>query len=339
MNFTNNKILLKNRPFGMAMGNRKFMQGSSKYRYSINAQEKETDLNENITTAEFWEYDSRIGRRWNVDPKPNISISPYNCFAGNPIFYPDMKGDSIPVKFLNQSNNLQEDYLAGIPDKVQQMFNKEYGIKVGYNAETQMLYYDGEIETSNKVSPTAKGKLVSILSATDSKKKSLKNFGELIFGYDGLKTKEGNEVEHGMQGSGKTIRVFGKAPVRHTVYTNLDAFNEDFTVKGFDYSGLTSKGFSYRTFNMARWFEHEFFGHGIDKRDDPPRGQFTAGKVELLPNLFRTEMGLPMRSNYGVNTGKGLVVIFGATAAEVKAAVYDYKKIENLPYVIKSIIK
>jgi hypothetical protein len=74
---------------------RKFVQGVKKYRYSINGQEKETELNENITTAEYWEYDSRLGRRWNTDPKPNTSISPYATFANNPIRFSDAKGDSI----------------------------------------------------------------------------------------------------------------------------------------------------------------------------------------------------------------------------------------------------
>jgi hypothetical protein len=45
------------------------------YRYSINGQEKEIELNKNITTATFWEYDSRIGRRWNLDPKPTTGVS------------------------------------------------------------------------------------------------------------------------------------------------------------------------------------------------------------------------------------------------------------------------
>lgn len=82
-------------PGGMLMPGRKYQQGTASYRYSINGQEKERELNENITTAEFWEYDSRIVRRWNIDPKPNISISPYNCFAGNPIRFSDMYGDSV----------------------------------------------------------------------------------------------------------------------------------------------------------------------------------------------------------------------------------------------------
>ena len=67
---------------------------TSKYRYSINGQEKESDLNENITAAEFWEYDARIIRRWNIDPKPIMGVSPYSAFSNNPIFYCDPLGDT-----------------------------------------------------------------------------------------------------------------------------------------------------------------------------------------------------------------------------------------------------
>jgi hypothetical protein len=75
---------------------RKFVKGSSKYRYSINGQEKETELNENTTTAEYWEYDSRIRRRWNVDPIIKKYESPYSCFGNSPIRVVDKNGkDSI----------------------------------------------------------------------------------------------------------------------------------------------------------------------------------------------------------------------------------------------------
>ena len=80
----------------MAMPGRKYSTGSG-YKYSINGQEKEIELNENITTAEFWEYDSRIGRRWNLDPKPNVSLSLYSCFAGNPVSYNDAFGDTTKI--------------------------------------------------------------------------------------------------------------------------------------------------------------------------------------------------------------------------------------------------
>lgn len=49
----------------------------------------------NSLTAEFWQYDPRIGRRWNVDPKSNPSISDYATFANSPIRFNDTKGDTV----------------------------------------------------------------------------------------------------------------------------------------------------------------------------------------------------------------------------------------------------
>lgn len=76
----------------MAMPGRKFKQAGSDYRYSINGQEKERELNENITTAMFWEYDSRTGRRWNIDPITKEFESPYATFGCNPILMVDPLG-------------------------------------------------------------------------------------------------------------------------------------------------------------------------------------------------------------------------------------------------------
>jgi len=77
---------------GMGMSGQNFQASTNSYRYSINGQEAEFELNKNITTALFWEYDSRIGRRWNVDPKPNPSASNYSVFENNPILFPDPDG-------------------------------------------------------------------------------------------------------------------------------------------------------------------------------------------------------------------------------------------------------
>jgi hypothetical protein len=56
-------------------------------------------------TAEFWQYDSRIGRRWNLDPKPNPAISQYATFALNPIWYSDVLGDTLKVSQDLQSTS------------------------------------------------------------------------------------------------------------------------------------------------------------------------------------------------------------------------------------------
>ena len=75
----------------MAMQGRKF-NGSSSYRYGMNGMEKDDEVAQGIYTAEYWEYDSRTGRRWNVDPIIKPWESPYACFRGNPIYFADPSG-------------------------------------------------------------------------------------------------------------------------------------------------------------------------------------------------------------------------------------------------------
>ena len=78
-------------PFGMTMEKRSF--ASSEYRFGFNTQEKSTELGEDTYTAEFWQYDSRNARRWNVDPVDKSWESSYFAFGGNPIYYVDIEGD------------------------------------------------------------------------------------------------------------------------------------------------------------------------------------------------------------------------------------------------------
>ncbi|MDB5144431.1 MAG: hypothetical protein JWQ66_3144, partial [Mucilaginibacter sp.] len=78
--------------FGAPMDGRTF--SSNKYRFGFNGQEKDDEINGdgNVTTAEFWEYDARLGRRWNIDPIIKPSESPYCTFSDNPIYYSDPNG-------------------------------------------------------------------------------------------------------------------------------------------------------------------------------------------------------------------------------------------------------
>ncbi|WP_290711350.1 hypothetical protein, partial [Flavihumibacter sp. CACIAM 22H1] len=48
------------------------------YRYGFNGQEMSNEINGvgNSYTAEFWEYDPRLGRRWNIDPIVKYHESP-----------------------------------------------------------------------------------------------------------------------------------------------------------------------------------------------------------------------------------------------------------------------
>jgi len=77
-------------PFGMVQSERKWALGS--YRYGFNGQERSSELSDNNYTARFWEYDSRIGKRWNLDPVNIYFESLYSTFHNNPNLYADPLG-------------------------------------------------------------------------------------------------------------------------------------------------------------------------------------------------------------------------------------------------------
>lgn len=83
-------------PFGMPMPNRIFSSSGSKYRFGFNTQEKDDEVYGpgNLMSAEFWEYDTRIGRRWNRDPVFKVWESPYVVNSNNPNWISDPNGDN-----------------------------------------------------------------------------------------------------------------------------------------------------------------------------------------------------------------------------------------------------
>jgi YD repeat-containing protein len=83
---------------GMMMPGREYSNSGADYRYSINGQEKEKEINKNVTSAEFGIYDSRIVKRWNLDPRPSVGLSPYAMFGNNPIWRNDPALDTPRVQ-------------------------------------------------------------------------------------------------------------------------------------------------------------------------------------------------------------------------------------------------
>lgn len=82
-------------PFGMMLSGRNWETGTA-YRYGFNGQEQDDEVygNGNINTAEYWGYDTRLGRRWNVDPVIKSDLSCYSVFSNSPIVSTDVKGDN-----------------------------------------------------------------------------------------------------------------------------------------------------------------------------------------------------------------------------------------------------
>jgi hypothetical protein len=69
---------------------------AASYRFSFNGHERTDEIagTGNHTTAIYWEYDTRLGRRWNMDPLTSDAPdwSPYRTFFCNPIRYSDPDG-------------------------------------------------------------------------------------------------------------------------------------------------------------------------------------------------------------------------------------------------------
>jgi RHS repeat-associated protein len=78
--------------FGQQQPGRTWQGTAEGYRYSHNSHEKEDALFKGAQSAEYWMYDSRIGRRWERDPVVKPMESRYAAFNNNPILYADPKG-------------------------------------------------------------------------------------------------------------------------------------------------------------------------------------------------------------------------------------------------------
>ncbi len=82
------------------------------YRYGYNTQERSDEIfgPGNFYTAEFWEYDTRIWRRWNRDITLSYyaHLSPYSTLGNNPILYFDKNGDFFtgPSWLLKEVNKI-----------------------------------------------------------------------------------------------------------------------------------------------------------------------------------------------------------------------------------------
>jgi hypothetical protein len=143
------KTVYSSYPFGMPMPNRTYSLSSSKYRFGFNGQEKDDEVYGagNLNTAEFWEYDTRIGRRWNTDPRPNISVSSYATFNNNPISFSDVHGDTtiyhgMNGNYLNTINDNGATTMIKVDEKAYNTFNKtlnKNGIKLSPDAYVSSL--------------------------------------------------------------------------------------------------------------------------------------------------------------------------------------------------------
>jgi len=260
----------------MDMPGRTYSIGNG-YRYSINGQEKTPEIAPNTTTAEFWQYDARIVRRWNIDPKPNISISPYNCFAGNPIFLADVRGDTVDVSHLRANNSKANDAL------ISDLQNKT-GLTISVNEKTGIASYLKE-NGAAKLARDGNGNIVGSKAARKELIKMLDSKTMITVKDDPTGP---TRVEQGQDKKGRFT------------YTNTILIN---SVEIESSINETSKDLHSTTYGYALTFFHErghtLYGGGHDDSNEP---WLNAGDNEILPNRIRKQLSIN-----GTNYGQRLV--------------------------------
>ncbi|RZL15308.1 MAG: hypothetical protein EOO89_13650, partial [Pedobacter sp.] len=153
---------------GMPLPGRNYTN-STNYLHGFNSHEKSDDVSGvgNHTSALFGEYDTRLVRRWNLDPRPNVSASPYSMFSNNPVWFSDIAMDTARnggngslgqnFKFENENNELTDKEFKGMQDRF-------------YANLDQQVNNGGHTYRGDKVSLNSKDALASTITVTFGRK-------------------------------------------------------------------------------------------------------------------------------------------------------------------------
>jgi len=283
-------------PFGAPMPGRAF--SSNSYRYGFNGQEKDDEVtgsSGNTNTAMFWEYDTRLGRRWNRDPKVKAMISDYSCFSNNPIYSSDVNGDEVDAKLDRRARKklgvTRKEAKNFTPVMVKNIFAVEWGINV--EMKNGKLVHVGDAATTVKVSVTARDMWIKELSP------GFQSEHKLEFTFNNKRVDVGENVVLGEGNRPPTLSII-----------DLGDFNADFSIKDSEYYDVP-----IRSLNLGRVLEHEFLVHGVmgfgddfsQSNNSYNNGSFDpnkqAGNTVIFSNRFAKEMGIPERSIYGAMSG------------------------------------
>ncbi len=111
-------------------------RGSVEYVFGFNGMEKDDEIagTGNSYTAEFWQYDSRLGRRWNNDPVVKEWESSYAAFANNPIWFVDPMGNDTSFADNKTKDQINETY-NNAKNKINELDNQLKGLDKNKNKE------------------------------------------------------------------------------------------------------------------------------------------------------------------------------------------------------------
>ncbi len=254
-------------PFGMLMPKRNVI--SENYRFGFNGQEKDDEISGtgNHNTALFWEYDTRLMRRWNIDPVVKTFESPYAVFGDNPIFNVDpfgndwFKNEKTGKTAWNEATGKQGEQVSLI------------GSEDTYtNLGTEMLEFNGKQLTYSSQTKDKDGKLQvisQVFDAVSGKPNDVSGFNvEKEFDYS--KTRQGvpdaGPTPEGLYSINKNPFVEGANESGLAKYDDLSLFGKvKSVIGGSNFPGGAKSWGDYRwklNFEDVKTNRKDFYLHG-----------------------------------------------------------------------------
>jgi len=289
-------------PFGAQMPARS--TNSSSYRYGYNTQEKTDEISGtgNHYTALFWEYSPRVVHRWNIDPKPNTSFSPYAINQGNPIWFSDPLGDTITITqktgFLGlgkqtlryDNGNLynsdgsaysgeMKGFLGRTVNALGSLNGTAEGAAMVSELQSSANTFDIRSKSSNKFEPNSSRRASANLAELQAV--SGNNFGST--GSGGTIFWNSTSTSGGLDVNGGTTRpafVGLGHEMAHASDANRGLFHLDR-----DQTNATTGAVYQSTFN------------GLKKSE---------WRAVYRENIIRGQLGLPLRTHYGYDVSSGV---------------------------------
>ena len=144
---------------------------AEQYAWGHNGQYKDDEIYGpgNTYTAEYWEYDSRLIRRWNTDPITDIWQSPYACFNNNPIFFSDPLGLKAHTKTKSKGKETEKNKKQGNKENKQEDAEDAPDFTYQYSSNTGSTFEPKYNESKSEPVKTEKGEKQSRAHTLDTK--------------------------------------------------------------------------------------------------------------------------------------------------------------------------
>jgi len=198
--------------FGIQILGRSF--ASKGYRWGFNGQERDDEIygSGNSYTAEYWQYDSRLGRRWNVDPVDKPWMSSYHAFSNKPVLNADPNGacDDCP-KEAEELNMATEEGTV----KQGQVWKDKSGKTFEFDQEIGWLPTNSDQTFSENIE-LLKGQQYSIAQESKGNDKISEGKSTIVSGIGAFSVANGVKTEL-IEFAGKSSSL-GKAGVKYLRY-------------------------------------------------------------------------------------------------------------------------